>query len=63
RMRRLSTRLMESGHSKLAYEAIVETQRLTRIGTMSLEGRKKLKYGTRSLLTKTMSLDAHDEMQ
>lgn len=62
RMRRLSTRLMESGQTELAYDAIVETQRLRRMGTLSLEGRKKLKYGTRSLLTKTMSLTSHDEM-
>lgn len=62
RMRRLSTRLMESGQSKLAYNALVETQRLARMGTLSLEGRKKLKYGTRSLLTGAISLDKEHEV-
>lgn len=63
RMSRISTRLMQAGQTKLAKEAMQETHRLAQIGTLSEEGRKKLKYGTRSLLTKTMSLmDNHDSV-
>ena len=60
RIKRLTSRLEEAGHSQLAQQARLETQRLAHVGTMSLEGRKKLKYGTRSLLTKTMKLVEHD---
>jgi hypothetical protein len=59
RLRRLTTRLLESGHSRLAQQAYAETERLATMGTLSLEGRKKLKYGTRSLLSRTISLN-HD---
>jgi hypothetical protein len=38
-----------------------ETQRLRRMGTLSEEGRKRLKYGTRALLNETMSRMASDE--
>jgi Ca-activated chloride channel family protein len=62
RMRRLSTRLMESGQPSLAYDALVETQRIARMGTLSAEGRKRLKYGTRSLLTGTISADKKYEV-
>ena len=50
RMRRLTTRYMETGDLRLAQQAELEAQRLGRLGTMSPEGRKVLKYGTRSLL-------------
>lgn len=60
RINRLTSRLEEAGHTQLAQQARLETQRLAHVGTMSLEGRKKLKYGTRSLLTKTMKLVEHD---
>lgn len=61
RMQRLTSRLMEAGHTKLAQQALAETQRLAHVGTLSLEGRKKLKYGTRSLLTgSTIALKNHD---
>ena len=50
RMRRLTTRYMETGDLRLAQQAEMEAQRLGRLGTMSPEGRKVLKYGTRSLL-------------
>ena len=50
RMRRLTTRYMETGDLRLAQQAESEAQRLGRLGTMSPEGRKVLKYGTRSLL-------------
>lgn len=60
RMRRLTTRLLESGHTQLAHQAQLETERLSTIGTLSLDGRKKLKYGTRALLTKTLTLNPSD---
>jgi Ca-activated chloride channel family protein len=60
RMQRLTTRLMEAGHTELAQQALMETQRLAHIGTLSLEGRKKLKYGTRTLMTRTMLLKEND---
>jgi Ca-activated chloride channel family protein len=50
RMYQLTTRYLESGDMKLAQQAQLEAQRLTRIGKMSPEGRKMLRYGTRSLL-------------
>lgn len=57
RLKRLTTRLLESGYTRLAEQAYAETERLTTMGTLSLEGRKRLKYGTRSLITQTLSLD------
>lgn len=52
RMERLTTRLFEAGYNHLAQNARVETELLQKQGTISLEGRKKLKYGTRALMTK-----------
>lgn len=51
RMRHLSTRLLEVGETQLAHQAHSEVIRLEKMGDMSEEGRKKLKYGTRSLFT------------
>ena len=50
RMQRLTSRLEEAGQPELAEMALAETERLLQMGTVSSEGRKKLKYGTRSLL-------------
>ncbi len=50
RMRLLTTRYLESGDLKLAQQAQQEAQRLAHIGKMSPEGRKLLRYGTRSLM-------------
>lgn len=50
RMRRLTARYMETGDLRLAQQAQLEAQQLTQLGTMSPEGRKRLKYGTRSLM-------------
>jgi hypothetical protein len=60
RMRRLTTRLLEAGHTQLAQQAYSESERLSNMGTLSLEGRKRLKYGTRSLITKTIALEDYD---
>lgn len=50
RMRHLSTRLLEIGQTRLAQQAHVEMERLATMGTLSPEGRKKIKFGTRALL-------------
>ena len=50
RMHRLTARYLETGDLRLAQQAQLEAQRLSHLGTMSAEGRKVLKYGTRSLL-------------
>ena len=55
RMRHLSTRLLEAGQAQLAQQAHLEGERLATMGTLSQEGRKKLKYGTRALLGQTLA--------
>lgn len=60
RMRRLTTRLLEAGHTQLAQQAYAESERLSSIGSLSEEGRKRLKYGTRSLITQTINLEEND---
>ncbi len=55
RMKHLSTRLLELGQTKLAQQAYSEGDRLETMGTMSLEGQKKLKFGTRALLGQTIA--------
>lgn len=54
RMRHLTTRYLEVGEKALAQQASQQAQRLARQGAFSLEGHKRLKYGTRLLLGKTM---------
>ncbi len=60
RMRRLTTRLLEAGHTQLAQQAYSEAERLANIGSLSHEGRKRLKYGTRSLINQTINLENND---
>lgn len=60
RMKVLTTRLLEAGHTDLAQQAEHEQQRLAQMGTLSLQGRKRLKYGTRSLLTTAVSSKRRD---
>jgi Ca-activated chloride channel family protein len=48
-MRRLSSRYLETGELRLADQAQREAQGLAQRGAISPEGRKLLKYGTRSL--------------
>jgi Ca-activated chloride channel family protein len=50
RMRRLTARYQETGDLRLARQAQLEAQQLAHLGAMSPEGRKLLKYGTRSLM-------------
>jgi Ca-activated chloride channel homolog len=49
-MHHLTTRYLETGDLKLAKQAQLESQRLAHMNAMSPEGRKILKYGTRSLM-------------
>jgi Ca-activated chloride channel family protein len=57
RMHHLSTRLLEAGETALAQQAQQEMARISSAGTMSLAGRKKLKYGTRALIDKSKQND------
>lgn len=57
RMRHLTTRLLEAGETQLAHQANLEVERIAHAGTMSLEGRKKLKFGTRALINHTSYFD------
>jgi hypothetical protein len=49
RMKHLTTRLQQAGETELAQQATLELARLNQAGTISAEGRKKIKYGTRAL--------------
>jgi Ca-activated chloride channel family protein len=51
RMERLATRLHEAGETRLAQTAFREAENIARTGHLSPEGRKELKYGTRSLIS------------
>jgi Ca-activated chloride channel family protein len=51
RMKHLTTRLLEVGETQLAQQAHMELARLEKMGDLSEEGRKRLKYGTRSLFS------------
>ena len=54
RMQQLTKRLQQAGFRDLAEQAANETTRLTRMGAMSAEGHKRLKYGTRRLMSGTL---------
>ncbi len=62
RMRYLTTRLLESGETNLAHQAQMEADHLQRMGTISIEGRKAIKYGTRALIDKTLRLDLDEDL-
>ncbi len=62
RLRHLTTRLLEAGELKLAQQAHAETERLTTIGSLSSEGRKKLKFGTRAMLGGMAATDDNGSM-
>lgn len=57
RLQRLNTRLIESGHSALAAKVAEETKRLDSNGSWNETSRKRLKYGTRSLVAQTLKLE------
>lgn len=50
RLENLATRLLAAGQEELAQMAIVEARRVSKTSMLSEEGRKTLKFGTRSLL-------------
>jgi Ca-activated chloride channel family protein len=62
RLRHLTTRLLEAGEIKLAQQAHAETERLSTVGSLSAEGWKRLKYGTRALIGETARIDSDDSM-
>jgi len=49
RLKILATRLLDIGEAELARAALLEAGRLAQTGSLSPEGRKRLRYGTRSL--------------
>lgn len=49
RLETMATRLLNLGETELARAALLEAGRLSRTGDLSAEGRKKIRYGTRSL--------------
>ena len=62
RLRHLTTRLLEAGEIRLAQQAHAETERLSTVGSMSAEGWKRLKYGTRAMIGETVRIDNDDSM-
>jgi hypothetical protein len=59
RLETMATRLLNVGENELAKAALLEAGRLARTGHLSPEGRKRIRYGTRSLsmLPKEISHD------
>ena len=49
RLKTLATRLLDVGEAELARAALLEAGRLAQTGSLSPEGRKRIRYGTRSL--------------
>jgi Ca-activated chloride channel family protein len=49
RLKAVATRLLDIGEAELARAALLEAGRLAKTGSLSDEGRKKLRYGTRGL--------------
>jgi Ca-activated chloride channel family protein len=49
RLKTMATRLLDIGEADLARAALLEAGRLAQTGSLSAEGRKKLRYGTRQL--------------
>ncbi len=60
RLRHLTTRLLQSGHVELAQMAQQEIARVTAMESLSDDGRKRLKFGTRALFVNGHGLRNHD---
>jgi Ca-activated chloride channel family protein len=58
RLHQFSTRLLEAGHVELAEQVLLETERLKVVGAYSESVRKRLKYGTRALITQNLNIDS-----
>jgi Ca-activated chloride channel family protein len=56
----LTSRLAEAGHTDLARQLQDESIRLSSVGEVSADGRKRLKFGTRSLVSQTVGLPDFD---
>ena len=63
RMSRLTHRLMEAGHTRIAQQLRAETERLAAGAGISAEGRKNLTFATRSLVTRTVRFKTSDDEQ
>lgn len=63
RMERLTSRLAEAGHTDLARQLREESLRLSSQGEVSADGRKRLKFGTRSLVSQTVGLVHFDHAE
>lgn len=61
RMEYLTSRLREAGFTQLAQQAQAETHRMNYTGQLSVEGRKQIRYGTRTIMTESLSLDINDD--
>ncbi len=59
RLETMAARLLNIGETELARAALLESGRLARSGHLSAEGRKKIRYGTRSLSILPKEID-HD---
>jgi hypothetical protein len=49
RLQLIATRLLDLGEPELSRAALLEAGQLARTSTLSAEGRKKIRYGTRML--------------
>jgi Ca-activated chloride channel family protein len=49
RLKTMATRLLDIGEAELARAALLEAGRLAQTGSLSAEGRKKIRYGTKGL--------------
>jgi len=54
-MKNLATNLLSQGERSLARTALIEVENILQMQTISEEGRKEIKYGTRSLMMSTGS--------
>ncbi|HCB48359.1 MAG TPA: hypothetical protein DEP47_02245 [Chloroflexi bacterium] len=63
RMEHLTSRLAEAGHMALARQLREEALRLSSQGEVSVDGRKRLKFGTRSLVSQTVGLPHFDHAE
>jgi len=59
RLETMATRLLSIGENELAKAALLEAGRLSRTGSLSPEGRKRIRYGTRAL--SMLSKEVHSD--
>jgi len=61
RLRNLATQLLNAGEIELARAALLEAGALMRTGQMSAEGRKRIRYGTRTLSSNSKEPASQDD--